>query len=50
MPIDTLLLSLLICCVFALFAVASAWADYTTTRQRKNEAAKSKTDPFKKTA
>jgi len=50
MPIDALLLSLFICGVFALFAVVVAWTDYTTTRHRKNETAKSNTDPLKKVA
>jgi hypothetical protein len=32
MPADTLLLSLLICAVFAIFAVVLIWADLTTSR------------------
>jgi hypothetical protein len=50
MPIDALLLSLAIFCVFALFAAVVAWVDYTTTRHIKNAAAKSKTDPLKTAA
>ena len=50
MPIDTLLLSLAICFVFALFAVVLAWADYTTTRHGKNKAAESKPDSLTKAA
>jgi len=50
MPIDTLLLSLAICGVFALFAAVVAWADYTTTRHLKNKAAEPETDRLTKAA
>jgi hypothetical protein len=50
MPTDALLLSLFICCVFALFAATLAWADYSTTKCQENREAKSKSDPLKKAA
>jgi hypothetical protein len=36
MPADTLLLSLAICAVFALFAGVLMWADLTTSRWMRN--------------
>jgi hypothetical protein len=50
MPTDALLLSLFICCVFALFAATLAWADYSTTKCQENREANSKSDPLKKAA
>ena len=50
MPTDALLLSLFICCVFALFGLVLAWADYSTTRWQKNQPADAPRAPLKKAA
>jgi hypothetical protein len=50
MPSDALLLSLVICIVFALFAIILAWTDYSTTAWQKNRLAKLPSVPSKKAA
>lgn len=50
MPTDALILSLIICCVFALFAAVLAWADHSTTTWQKNQDATSRSAPLKKAA
>ena len=39
MPTDTLLLSIVICCVFALFATVLAWLDHSTIASLRAKAA-----------
>jgi hypothetical protein len=53
MPSDALILSLVICCVFALFAGVLAWVDHTTSawlRTRDTGVAKSANFPSAKKA
>jgi hypothetical protein len=50
MPLDALILSLFVCCVFTLFAAILAWADHSTTTWQKNQAVKSSSALLKKAA